>query len=208
VISNTLINTPLIVIFSLFVAMLLNRDFPLRGFFRGAFFLPALIGTGYIMQELLAQGVEEQTMNIATAFVLPEGVAKYIGPFVATSIRTFLERIAQILWRSGIQILLFLAGLQGIPGSLYESAVCDGATEWEKFWKITVPMLAPVIVLTTIFTLVESFTDIINPIVDYIVERAFGDLQFEYAAAISWIYCGLIFVLVFLIYIFRRAGAE
>jgi ABC-type sugar transport system permease subunit len=204
VVSQTLINTPLILVFSLFISLLLNRDIRFKGFYRASFFLPVLLGTGFVMQQLLGQRVDEQANEIARGILMPRQVLLYLGPTVANLVQTFLDRITIILWRSGVQILLFLAGLQGISGSLYESAKCDGASEWVMFWKITLPMLLPVVILNSVFTIVESFTDVANPIVDYVIEVAFNDTQFEYAAAMGWIYLVFVFVIVSAIFLTGR----
>lgn len=201
----TLVNTPLIVVFSLIFAIFLNRKIRLRPFFRLVFFLPFLLGTGFVMQELLGQGVESRSMNVARGVLFPQDIVLYLGPRVYSTINGFLGRITIILWRSGVQILLYLAGLQGISPSLYESARVDGATEWECFWKITLPMISPVILLNIVYTLIDSFTDITNPLLTYIADRGFsGAAEFEYAAAMSWIYCLFIMILLGLVFAIMR----
>lgn len=99
-----------------------------------------------------------------------------------------MDRISLILLKSPIQIIVFLGALQSISESLYESAKCDGATEWEMFWKITLPMLVNQILFNTIFTLVESFTDLSNPVIDSIMGAWFTDKNYEYTAAMGWVY--------------------
>ena len=99
-----------------------------------------------------------------------------------------LDRITVVLWKSGVQIVLFLAGLQGISSSLYEAARVDGATEWEMFWKITLPMISPVILMNLVYTIVAFFTDATNPVIDYIYKQSFTNQQFGYGAAMSWVY--------------------
>ncbi len=203
VVQLTLINTPLIVFFALFFAVLISKKIRFRGFFRTVFFIPFLLGTGYIMQQLLGQDVDEQSLSVARGILFPEEVVLYLGPTVYTGVNGFLTRITIVLWRLGVQVLLFLAGLQGISPSLYESARVDGATEWDTFWKITLPMISPVILLNVVYTLVDSFTDIENPLLQYIQERAFQATEFEYAAAMSWIYC--LFIVLLLIVVFGIA---
>lgn len=199
-IKFTLINSPLIVVFALIFAIILNKNMKLKGFFRVVFFLPFLLGTGYIMDALLGQGVDQQSMRVARGIMFPEEIVYYLGPRVYVTILDFLSRITIVLWRLGVQVLLFLSGLQGISPHLYESAEVDGATEWEKFWKITLPMISPVIVLTIVYTIIDSFVDIGNPVLEYFDEWAFTELQFDYAAALTWIYS--IFILVVLSIVF------
>ena len=196
----TLINTPLIAIFALIFAIILNKDMKLKGFFRVVFFLPFLLGTGYIMESLLGQGVDQQSMRVARGIIFPEDIVFYLGPRVYGTINDFLGRITIVLWRLGVQVLLYLSGLQGISPHLYESAKVDGATEWEMFWKITLPMISPVIVLNIVYTVIDSFVDIGNPVLEYFNERAFELLQFDYAAALTWIYSSFILVVLAVVF--------
>lgn len=199
-IKETLINTPLILVFSLFIAMVLNQKIKLRGLFRGIFFLPVLLGTGYVMRQLLGMNVDDETMEMARGILLPQEALYYLGPSVVAFVQEFLSRITIVLWKSGVQIVLFLAGLQSIPVSLYESSNCDGATEWEKFWKITLPMISPVMLLNAVYTLIESFTDASNPIVDYIIGLGFKKMEFAYSAAVGWIFFLFIFLLILILF--------
>ena len=192
VVADTLINTPLCMVFSLVIAILINRKMKARGFFRTVFFIPVLLGTGYIMKQLLGMGVDG--MTVTTGIMVPKLIADLLGPSITEVVQGFLDRITVVLWKSGVQIVLFLAGLQGISGSLYEAARVDGATEWEMFWKITLPMISPVIMMNVVYTIVSFFTDTTNPLVDYIYKMNFTNQQFEYAAAMSWLY--FIFALV------------
>ncbi|NMB96193.1 MAG: sugar ABC transporter permease [Clostridiaceae bacterium] len=194
VVKDTLINSPLIVIFSLVISVFINKQLKLKGFFRAIFFLPFLLGTGYVMQRLLGMGIDNT--SISRGIVLPEEMADYFGPTAWNIISELLNRITLILWKSGVQILIFLSGLQGISKSLYESAKCDSATEWDMFWKITLPMISPIILLNMVYTIVDSFTDIKNPLVEYFYDTAFRALQLAYSSAMSWIYFA--FILLFL----------
>lgn len=126
-----------------------------RGFFRTVFFLPVLLGTGYIMQQLLGTGAGDVVTNSVDGIVT--GVLmKAIGATFAGYVQIFLSTITVVLWKSGVQIILFLAGLQGIGASLYEAARCDGATEWENFWKITLPIVSPIILLNFVYSMIDS----------------------------------------------------
>ena len=104
-------------------------------------------------------------------------------------VNMFFSNVVLVLWNSGVQILLFMSGIQSIPLSLYESASVDGATEWEKFWKITLPMLVPIILLNLVYTITESFTSTTNAMLTYIKMRAFSsNSDFEFASAASLLY--------------------
>ena len=141
--KDTLINTPLIVVFALFIATLLSKDIRGKGLFRSVFFLPVILGTGFV---------------------------------------------TLVLWKSGVQIIIFLAGLQAIPRSFYEAARVDAATEWECFWFISLPMMAPTLLLGAVYTIVAGFLDTSNEMLGYIHELGFQWSQFEYASAVSWLY--------------------
>jgi len=196
---NTLVNTPIIIIFSLIIAIMINKDIKGRAFFRGAFFLPVLLGSGYIMKQLVGEGVVDEATSVATQFISPDGVLSYLGPQIVQMLNDLLLRITQIFWKSGVQIVLFLAGLQGISPSLYESSKCDGATEWEMFWKITLPLISPVILLNFVYTLIDSFTDQNNPIVAYILDQS-KNQQYAYGAAMGWVYFIFVFTLAMIVF--------
>ncbi|MGN0752929.1 MAG: carbohydrate ABC transporter permease [Aristaeellaceae bacterium] len=191
-ITDTLLNTPICLVFSLVIAILLNRPMKGRGFFRAAFFIPVLLGAGYVMKQMLGMGADGTT--ITTGIVVPEIIADLLGHQLTEFLQGVLDRITVVLWKSGVQIVLFLAGLQGISSSLYEAARVDGATEWEMFWKITLPMITPVILMNAVYTIVSFFTDATNPIVDYIYKQSFGNpQQFAHGAAMGWVYFAFAF---------------
>ena len=201
-IRDTLINTPVVIISSLFFAILLNRKMRLRGLFRAVFFLPVLIGTGYIMGELLGMRVDAKTMEISTDVVrgirIPDEFSIYLGRGLMDILEQFFNQFTIILWKTGVQILLFLGALQSVPQSLYESAHCDGASQWEMFWKITLPMISPMILLVAVYTIIDSFTDSINPVLNYI--RTMRGVELSYGTALAWIYFVFIFVFVLIVF--------
>lgn len=202
VVQDALINTPLIIVFSLIIAIMLNHNIRGRAFFRAAFFLPVLIGSGLAMQQLLYAGVGKDTL--VNGIGVPDSVFLYMGPTFSQIVFDMLSRLTVIFWKTGVQILLFLAGLQGISVSLYESARCDGATEWEMFWKITLPLMTPIILLNLVYTCVDSFTDINNRMMVYIKDTAFTNIQMGYSAAMGWIYFLFIFALLVLVFASTR----
>lgn len=196
---NCIVDTPLTLVFSLGIAMLVERDIVGKDVFRWILFLPVVIGSGMVIERLFGLGVGWQTSVLAT-----EGVAEWmvfaLGPDVADAVFGLLQRISFVLWRSGVQILIFIAGLQGLPKGLYEAARCDGASEWVIFWKITLPMISPVLWLNAVYTIVEGFTDVFNPMLEYIRQTGFhGQLRMGYASALGWIYFVAIFSIVLLI---------
>ena len=198
-VSTMLIDTPMILIFSLITAVILNRSFKLRSFFRLVFFLPVLLGTGYIMSQLLGQNVQSGSMEIARGMLLPANVQQYLGSTLTRYITDFFNRITLIMWNSGVQIVLFLSGLQGISPSLYEASRIDGASEWEIFWKITLPMTTPILLLNAVYTVISfAFED--NDLLNYIVSQGFEKNKFEYSSAMSWIYFSVVLILLGVIF--------
>jgi ABC-type sugar transport system permease subunit len=227
--ADVIINTPVLTVFSLAVAILLNRRMKGRGLLRGLFFLPVVMSSGYVLRELLGQGISglsvvlgideasSGVMNLPSGAVVRGGAEtpgsldiavllnEFLGPQLASVIGAFLNRLGITLWRSGIQILLFLAGLQGISSSLYEAARIDGADEWKVFWKVTLPIISPILLVVVIFTIVDSFTDIFNPILNYIKDVGFVQNNYGYSAALSWIYFAIIFILLMIVMgLFRK----
>ncbi|HOJ09075.1 MAG TPA: sugar ABC transporter permease [Clostridiales bacterium] len=201
VIRKTIVQVPLIIVFSILLAMLINKNIKFKGLFRTIFFIPFLLGMGDVMNQLLGLGIDKHVFSFVESNLLPREFLVYLGPKVVEAVESFFGIIVVVLWSSGVQILLFLSGLQSIPVSLYESAKVDGATEWEMFWKITLPMISPIMLLTIVYTIIASFTDISNPILAYIQSNAFRSLRFEYAAAIGWVYFLFIILLVSLVFI-------
>ena len=186
-VKTMLIRTPLILALSLIIAICLSRKIKFRGFFRLAFFLPFLLGTGNVLKQMLDVGVDSQVLSLESATVIPPYILSYLGDNVVEMVNLLFNNIVLVLWNSGVQILLFMSGVLSISPSLYESASIDGASEWEKFWKITLPMLTPIILLNLVYTITESFTNTTNRILAYIKTKAFSSVsEFEFAAATSY----------------------
>ena len=196
-VQSVLFSAPIIVVTCLIIAILLNGRFKGRTFFRALFFFPAIVISGPVINELIA--------NNAATIVAPGRYALYniiasSGVLGSPLIYVF-DNIVTILWFSEIQILIFLAGLQKISPPLYEAASIDGASSWQFFWKITLPFMKPMILLSTIYTVVilSGFSN--NPINEEISSnmRVIGRV-FSYSAAMSWIY--FLVVLIMLVIVF------
>lgn len=200
--------TPTIVIISMVIAILLNSKIRFRGFFRSVFFLPVLLGTGYVMNQLIGQGIDSKAMEVVRGIMLPKEMMQMLGPVWTNNMDALLKSSTLILWKSGVQILVFLAGLQAIPISVYESARVDAATKWETFWKITMPMLSPITVLAVVYTIIESFTDISTPIINYILGASANYSNMGFVAAMSWMFLLLALSAIGIIYIFLRKYAN
>lgn len=190
-------DVPLILIFSFFAAILLNQKFKGRLAARVIFFLPVILGADIIlkmesadyMTALLDGTVDQQMLGLISRGELRELLMHLKLPEVLLLyIIQGAERLAEIIRSSGIQILIILAGLQSIPPSLYEVAEIEGATGWENFWKITLPLLSPLILTCVIYTIVDFFTSPTNPLVEFIDSYAFGGAGYGISMAMSWVY--------------------
>ena len=205
VLQTTLWKTPLILVFSLFVAVILNQKFKGRTFARAVFFLPVIIATGPVFNIIngnMASTGNSDASQFSTMFstdLLGE-LMEFIGIYgisdgVQQTIETISENIFGIVWNAGIQILMFLAALQNIPASAKEAAQIEGATAWEYFWKITLPNVSSMILACFIFTIIDSFTDPNNSVMGRI-----GDLQMDWkygeASAMAWIYFAIVLLAV------------
>ena len=204
---DNLINLPLINIFALIVAMLLNQKIKCRGLFRSMFFLPVLLGTGFIMQQLLGQNVGDDAVSFARGMLLPPQLQAYLGPTVVEFIQAFINRLTTLMWSSGVQILIFLSALQDIPPSIYEAAKVDSADGWECFWLVTFPMLAPMIQLNLVYTVLATFSMADNSMLEYIQWLAFETADahsFEYSCMVSWIYCVFVLIIIGILVLLTR----
>ena len=203
--KNMLQSVPFINVFSLLIAVMLNRKFKGRTVFRAIFFLPVILGSGYAMSQLMNQTVNEEAMQTVKEVLIPREIAIYLGAKATAAISTFLDMISTILWKSGVPIIIYLAGLQGVPSSLYEAARVDAATEWEMFWLITLPMITPMMLLNLVYTVIDNYNVSQNWLLRYINRISFtGNYEFEYAAAMAWLFFVWIIVLVALIFLIMR----
>lgn len=192
--QEMLIIIPLILIFSFFVSLVLNQKFPGRGLMRAVFFLPVIFATGQVLMELFAQGAGE--VPFMDQYDLAPILQQYFSERTSNTLMTVLSRAVIILWYSGVQILIFIAGFQTIPKSIYEAIRVDGATPWESFWKITFPGMLPFIGLNAVFTIVDLFTFPFNPVLQIIKNNMFSPTTgYGYASAQAWLYFLLILIL-------------
>lgn len=195
---------PLITFFSMFIAGLLNQKFAGRTIARMLFFLPVIIASGGIISILQSGGMstsiggEESIYMFKTTAMEDILVSTGISQDIINFLTTTVSKIFDITWKSGIQILLFLSGLQGVPSSYYEVSSMEGATAWEEFWKITFPLLSPTTLIAVVYTIVDSFTDYRNVVMTDI-QTAYGALELGRSAAYSWIYFVIIGIIIFLV---------
>ena len=201
---------PIVLILSLCLALLLNGEYKGRTFYRAIYFLPVIIASGVVLEHLyftmsdedlvmtgVSQSMSANMIDIDSLIKrvgLPEELVKYLSDAMAS--------IFDTIWKCGIPIVLFIAGLQTIPDSLYEVSKVEGATKWEEFWFITLPMLSRVILLVSVYISVDIMTAKSN----VIMAEAYNQmnmLEYGLSGAMLWIYfviIGLILGLVMLVY--------
>lgn len=206
-IQQLILDIPSIVIFSLFIAVLLNQKMIGRAAFRAIFFVPVIIATGLVSEidvgnSLLTYMTDTESSintgasNGSTVSEIVSAVdLKFlfsnmkVGTEIVDYVIQLINNIYNIVNRSGVQMLIFLAGLQSISPAIYESCSIEGASAWETFWKITFPMISPMILVNTIYTIIDSFTASTNTVMTYInnkySEANGGDVV---SSAMAWIY--------------------
>lgn len=192
---------PLILVISIVLALVLNQKFKGRVIFRALFFLPVIISTGVVMELVFttisdsntAFGVSDSiTANmfsvesIMESLDLPVQIAKYI--------QIAVSNIFDLIWSCGIQIILFIAGLQSIPTSIYEASKVEGATKWEEFWFITFPQISRITLLVAIFTMLEIFTDNRNALISNAYTRMTAGV-YDKTSAMLWFYFAIVAVI-------------
>ena len=202
--KEMLLQIPLTNIFAIFIAILINKKFPGRTVYRTIFFLPVILGAGFVMSQLLGQGVQGEAMETVESVLLPTQIRIYLGPKVTKFFTDFLSLITSILWKCGVQIIIYLSGLQSVSPSLYEAARVDSATEWEMFWLITMPMLTPIMLLNLVCSLVDYFINSDNLLLKHIQNTAFQLNQFENSSAMSWLFFLWAILLVLVIFAVMR----
>lgn len=179
---EVVIMIPIIIVFALMIAILLNQNFTGRFLFRTIFFLPVIFSTGYVVTEFITQG--QGGLSFLERFDIQGQLLYYLGDNIwATALIEILNRFVLVLWYSGVQIIIFLAGRQTIPKTVYESARIDGASPWEAFWKITLPAMVPYIFLNLIYTTVDMFTFPFNPVLKIVEYSNWG-----FNSAFAWVY--------------------
>ncbi|MBQ7698848.1 MAG: sugar ABC transporter permease [Clostridia bacterium] len=210
------LDVPAILIFSLFIAVLLNQKMVGRAAFRAIFFVPVILSTGLISQidysntSLMTYMSDSEGIgtNAAQSTSVAEIVSAMdieylfsnmkIGGGMAKYVSSILNNIYNIVNRSGVQMLIFLAGLQSISPAIYESCNVEGASAWETFWKITFPMISPMILVNFIYTIIDAFTSSTNTVMSYI-NQVYGEAGKDtLSVAMAWIYFAIVIVAVVL----------
>ena len=197
---ETAASVPIVIIFSLIIAMFLNMKFRFKGFFRTIFFLPVVITSGPVIQELTAQGATS-VPEIANSAAVAEFLAQ-LPPSISTPVQYLLTSFILILWFSGVQILIYLSSLQKIDKSVYEAASIDGASSWEAFWKITLPSLSTTTMINVVYTIITLSHFSENKIIRYISGQTYAvQGGIGYSSAMSFLYFGVLVLLLAIVYL-------
>ncbi|MDR1532607.1 MAG: sugar ABC transporter permease [Clostridiales bacterium] len=198
---------PMVLVFSIMLAVLLNAKIKMRRVFRAIFFLPVIIISGSVLENL--QINDAVSLSGMRTFFIYVFIQEYLPGFLSRVILYIFDNVVILLWFSGVQILIFLSGLQKVDRAIYDAADVDGASGWQKFWKITIPTLKPFLFLNAMYTIVDIANSSINPIIGFIRQAMFQLLRgFGFAASLTWLYFGLIVVVVLIYYLLLGRGEK
>ena len=221
--ADLYVKVPMIVIFSLFIAVTLNKKFFGRNTAKIIFFLPVIITSGvmhsmessdYLLQtaqKTVSSGGELlETYNAGYLELKSIFLSMQIDENMLRYLMAVIDKFYDIVIASGVPITLLLAALQSISPSLYEASEIEGATAWETFWKITLPMVSSYVFLCAIYAIIDSFTNSSNKVIEYIMDTAYGtQLNYGFASAMSWLYfivIGLFLAIIGAFFMKRRAS--
>ena len=214
--TGILIQIPIILIFSFFMANVLNQNFFGKTFARVVFFVPVIISTGIIaevegMSSMIDMCSSAEKMEIGSASGSGNvfNYAALANMIIETLNNTDLANIVlgaidglySIITSSGVQMLIFLSGLQSISTSMYEAARVEGATGWEVFWKISFPYVSPLILVNTVYTVIDQFLKTDNLAVAFINEKLANTSGYAIASSLSWIYTVVVLVFVGIVFL-------
>ncbi len=207
-ITSFLYTLPIIIILSLCIAIVLNQKFKGRIFARALFFFPALMAGGMVMSIMSKNIMSAATIDASSSntyfssavnfesIIMGLGLPKSITGIISR----YMSSISTLVWNCGVQIILFISGLQSIPKQLYEVAKVEGATSWETFWFVTFPMLSNILIVTTVYTTIDLFTSTDNTIMTQTYNLLLEKQNYSDGSAMLWIYLlviGIILAIVF-----------
>ncbi|MBC7319216.1 sugar ABC transporter permease [bacterium] len=207
------VSIPFTILFSFILALLINQKVKGIGFFRMVYFLPVVAASDVVVAKIGPE-IFSKMVNVNVTL---ETFGIQVSPNVQNFITLFSTLITLGLWRVGIQMLIFLAGLQSIDPQIYEAVELDGASWWKSLWAITIPLLGPFTVINVVFTVIESFTNVftiarvlargrsVTPFfMDYVYRLSFEEYRLGYGSAVSWIFLIIVISLVLLAYYYSQ----
>jgi len=197
-IGRMLLIVPAVIIFSLFVAIILNQEFKARGAVRAIFFLPVILSSGIMiglesnntllssMANIIKEGnlMKSSITGVLEEILVTEGAASDFMAYIFQ----IINQIYDIAMASGIQIIIFLSALQTIPPSMFEAAKIEGATSWECFWKITFPMISSLILVNVVYSVVDYFIRTDNRVMEKIRVTMMQRMEYGFSTAMAWVY--------------------
>ena len=204
-VENMFLDTLIVVPFSFFTALILSREFKGRGIARAIFFLPVVVSTGVLakmdsstsnsmLNVMMARSSASAANSMGNAMSSSDFVNTLLEGSMPESVITFMtdlsSKLYEVIIKSGLQIIIFLGGINTISPSIYESSSIEGATAWENFWKITFPMCGPYLLLNAIYTIIDSFTSVSNTLMERLNNdiRTVSPISFGHATAAVWLY--------------------
>ena len=199
--KNMAIQVPAIIVFSFFIALLLNQEFKGRGFVRAIFFLPVILSSGVIvgleynntlmsgMKDIIAESGEGFSITASLETILR---TTGIGGKILDPVFRIIEGVYDVAIASGIQIIIFISGLQTVSTSMYEAAKIEGCTAWESFWKITFPLVSSMILVNLVYTTVDFLMRTDNQVMDLITLKVNPQMEYGLSAAMAWSYFGIV----------------
>ena len=192
-----IIYTIAIIVFSFFISIILNQNFHGRGLVRAVFFLPVILSSGVILglednnqyMSVMKDTVEATTQGVSVSAAV-ESILKTmdVGGAVFDKVFEVIDNIYDVAISSGMQIIIFLSGLQTISSSMYEAASIDGCTKWESLWKITFPMISSLFLVNWVYTVVDFCMRSDNQVIQRIQFTMVTNLLYGPASAMAWIY--------------------
>ncbi len=211
-ISSFFVSLPFILVLSLILALLLNNNFRGRLFFRAMYFIPVIMASGPALVRFLEAAGGNATdvaVSDAVSFSMMDFTEVLAGlnmpPWLEKYLMDALNGLFMMVWQSGIQIVLFIAGLQSIPDLLYEVAKVEGATKWEEFWFVTLPMLLRPMLLVIIFTMVETIIAKTNPVISQALGQ-FNNMEYGQGSAMLWFYFVIVgAIIAVILFVYNKA---
>jgi len=193
---------PIITVIAFMLALLLNRGIKARGFFRALFFLPVIVMSGPVMHELMDSG---GLASVGIEAMVLFNMVFQFSPHVAQALVFMFENYTVMLWFTGIPIILFISGLQKIDNGILEAARIDSATNWQILWKITVPIIKPIVLVSFILTIVQLATFTLNPVLPMIQDAIANIVSGQgIASAFAWVYTLVVLLLIGFAYVFLK----
>ncbi len=204
-ISRMSYNALAIIVFSFFVALILNQKFKGRALVRAIFFLPVILSSGVIigvetsntLMNSIADTVESSMSGVSiTDTIQTILTTSGVGTKAFETIFKVVDGIYDVALASGIQIIIFLSGLQTISPSMYEAAAIEGCTSWECLWKITFPMISPLLLVNWVYTIVDFCMRTDNKLMEKITETMRVNMDYGFASAMAWAYFAIVIAII------------